>query len=78
MKITGSRWLWMHLLNFSGANAHAWDKNKLKAKLKSWRDTYKGYTCTQSPISDYCKKGICKKKESLVCCVDLRAAINPY
>ena len=51
---------------FSGANTHAWDKNKLKAKLKSWRDTYKGYTCTQSPISDYCKKGICVKKVCVV------------
>jgi hypothetical protein len=53
---------------FSGANAHAWDKNKLKAKLKSWRDTYKGYTCTQSPISDYCKKGICVKRKFGVLC----------
>ena len=43
-------------------------KNKLKAKLKSWRDTYKGYTCTQSPISDYCKKGICVKRKFGVLC----------
>ena len=48
---------------FSGANAHAWDKQKLKAKLKSWRESYKGYTCTQSPINDFCKKGICVKRK---------------
>ena len=48
---------------FSGANAHSWDKQKLKAKLKSWKESYKGYTCTQSPINEFCKKGICVKRK---------------
>ena len=34
----------------------------INAKLRSWNKSEKGYTCTQSPISEYCKKGICVKK----------------
>ena len=32
-------------------------------KVRSWARSLKGYTCTQSPISDHCKKGICVKKK---------------
>ena len=35
----------------------------LNAKIRSWARSLKGYTCTQSPISDHCKKGICVKKK---------------
>ena len=48
---------------FEPAHANAWDKQSLNAKLRSWSKQFKGYTCTQSPISDYCKKGICVKKK---------------
>ena len=48
---------------FSGDHANAWDDKVLNAKVKSWNRSTKGYTCTQSPISDYCKKGICVKKK---------------
>ena len=48
---------------FEPAHANAWDKQTLNAKVRSWSKSEKGYTCTQSPISDYCKKGICVKKK---------------
>ena len=48
---------------FSGDHANAWDKQHLNQKVRSWTKTEKGFTCTQSPISDYCKKGICVKKK---------------
>ena len=48
---------------FSGEHANAWDDKVLNAKVKSWNRSTKGYTCTQSPISEYCKKGICVKKK---------------
>ena len=48
---------------FETAHANAWDKQSLNAKVRSWSKQFKGYTCTQSPISDYCKKGICVKKK---------------
>ena len=47
---------------FSGEHANAWDDKLLNAKVKSWNRSTKGYACTQSPISEYCKKGICVKK----------------
>ena len=48
---------------FEPVHANAWDKQTLTAKVRSWSKSEKGYTCTQSPISDYCKKGICVKKK---------------
>ena len=48
---------------FSGQHANAWSDQKLKAKVKSWNKSTKGYTCTQSPLSEFCKKGICVKKK---------------
>jgi len=48
---------------FSGEHANAWDKQHLNQKVRSWSKTMKGFTCTQSPISDHCKKGICVKKK---------------
>ena len=48
---------------FARAHANAWDDNKLKQKTRSWNRSEKGYTCNQSPISDFCKKGICVKKK---------------
>ncbi|MDC1485861.1 hypothetical protein N8086_02940, partial [Pelagibacteraceae bacterium] len=48
---------------FEPAHANAWDKQSLNAKVRSWSKQFKGYTCTQSPISDHCKKGICVKKK---------------
>ena len=48
---------------FSGEHANAWSDQKLKAKVKSWNKSTKGYTCTQSPLSEFCKKGICVKKK---------------
>ena len=47
---------------FEERHANAWDDKILVAKLKSWKRSDKGYTCTQSPLSDFCKKGICVKK----------------
>ena len=47
---------------FEERHANAWDEKILNAKLKSWKRSDKGYTCTQSPLSDFCKKGICVKK----------------
>jgi hypothetical protein len=35
----------------------------LNGKLRSWNRSEKGFTCTESPISDHCKKGICVKKK---------------
>ena len=48
---------------FEPVHANAWDKQTLNGKVRSWSKSEKGYTCTQSPISDYCKKGICVKKQ---------------
>ena len=47
---------------FEERHANAWDDKILTAKLKSWKRSDKGYTCTQSPLSEFCKKGICVKK----------------
>jgi len=48
---------------FSGEHARSWDDQKLKAKVKSWNRGSKGYQCTQSPLSENCKRGICVKKK---------------
>jgi len=48
---------------FAEQHANAWDDKTLNAKIRSWARSLKGYTCTQSPISDHCKKGICVKKK---------------
>ena len=48
---------------FAGVHANAWDQKFLNAKVKSWNRSSKGYTCTQSPLSENCKKGICVKKK---------------
>jgi hypothetical protein len=48
---------------FAEQHANAWDDKTLNAKIRSWARSFKGYTCTQSPISDHCKKGICVKKK---------------
>jgi len=48
---------------FAEQDANAWDDKLLNAKVRSWARSFKGYTCTQSPISDHCKKGICVKKK---------------
>ena len=48
---------------FAREHANAWDDTKLKQKTRSWNKSEKGYTCNQSPISDFCKKGICVKKK---------------
>mgnify|MGYP001276539572 CR=1 FL=1 len=48
---------------FEEKHANAWTDQKLKAKVNSWAKSEKGYTCTQSPLSDFCKKGICVKKK---------------
>jgi hypothetical protein len=47
---------------FETVHANAWDQQTLNAKLRSWNKSDKGYTCTQSPISEYCKKGVCVQK----------------
>ena len=48
---------------FAGVHANAWDQKFLNQKVKSWNRSSKGYTCTQSPLSEHCKKGICVKKK---------------
>ena len=48
---------------FAGVHANAWDQKFLNQKVKSWNKSSKGYTCTQSPLSEHCKKGICVKKK---------------
>ena len=48
---------------FEEQHANAWDDRVLNAKLRSWNKSEKGFTCTQEPISEYCKKGICVKKK---------------
>jgi hypothetical protein len=59
---------------FSGIHANAWDKKFLGQKVKSWNRSSKGYTCTESPLSEHCKKGICVKKKFGV----LRGAKGSY
>ena len=39
---------------FSGIHANAWDKKFLGQKVKSWNRSSKGYTCTESPLSEHC------------------------
>ena len=48
---------------FEEHHAHAWDDRVLAGKIRSWNKSDKGFTCTQTPISDHCKKGICIKKK---------------
>ena len=48
---------------FEERHANAWDDKILTGKLKSWKRSDKGYTCTQSPLAEFCKKGICVKKK---------------
>jgi len=48
---------------FEEIHANAWNVPTLNSKVRSWAKSDKGYTCTQSPLSDYCKKGICVKKK---------------
>jgi len=48
---------------FEEQHANAWDDKMLNSKLRSWSKSEKGFTCTQEPISEYCKKGICVKKK---------------
>jgi len=48
---------------FEERHANAWDDKILTSKLKSWKRSDKGYTCTQSPLAEFCKKGICVKKK---------------
>jgi hypothetical protein len=48
---------------FEPVHANAWDTQTLNSKVRSWAKSEKGYTCTQSPLSDFCKKGICVKKK---------------
>ena len=48
---------------FEDRYANAWDDRVLAAKIRSWNKSEKGFTCTQTPISDHCKKGICIKKK---------------
>jgi hypothetical protein len=48
---------------FEPIHANAWDVSTLKAKVRSWAKSEKGYTCTQSPLNDHCKKGLCVKKK---------------
>ena len=48
---------------FEEIHGNAWTDQKLKAKIKSWTKTEKGYTCNQDPLFEHCKKGICVKKK---------------
>jgi hypothetical protein len=48
---------------FEQQHANAWDDRILNAKIRSWNKSEKGFTCTESPINDHCKKGICLKKK---------------
>jgi hypothetical protein len=48
---------------FEPVHANAWDTQTLNSKVRSWSKSEKGYTCTQSPLSDFCKKGVCVKKK---------------
>ena len=48
---------------FEPVHANAWDTQTLNSKVRSWAKSEKGYTCTQSPLSEHCKKGICVKKK---------------
>ena len=48
---------------FEEIHGNAWTDQKLKAKIKSWAKTEKGYTCNQDPLFEHCKKGICVKKK---------------
>ena len=48
---------------FEEQHANGWDDKLLSAKVRSWNRSEKGFTCTQSPINDHCKKGICVKKK---------------
>ena len=48
---------------FEEIHGNARTDQKLKAKIKSWAKTEKGYTCNQDPLFEHCKKGICVKKK---------------
>jgi hypothetical protein len=48
---------------FEPVHANAWDTQTLNSKVRSWAKSEKGYTCTQSPLNDHCKKGLCVKKK---------------
>ena len=48
---------------FAEQHANAWDDKILNGKLRSWNRSLKGFTCTQSPISEHCKKGLCVRKK---------------
>ena len=48
---------------FIGEHANAWDDKTVSAKVRSWTKQFKGFTCTQSPKSEHCKRGICVKKK---------------
>ena len=48
---------------FEQQHANAWDDRILNANIRSWNKSEKGFTCTESPINDHCKKGICIKKK---------------
>ena len=48
---------------FEEQHANAWDDRILNAKIRSWNKSEKGFTCSESPINDHCKKGICIKKK---------------
>ena len=48
---------------FEEIHGNAWNDQKLKGKVRSWTKSEKGYTCTQDPLVNFCKKGICVKKK---------------
>jgi hypothetical protein len=48
---------------FEEVHGNAWNDQKLKGKVRSWTKSEKGYTCTQDPLVNFCKKGICVKKK---------------
>ena len=40
-----------------------WGDNKVKTKIKEWKNANKGFLCNEVPLSSNCVKGICLKRK---------------
>jgi len=52
------------LKDSNGLVVDDWSEKKVRDKIRSWKkDSTKGYTCTQEPISNFCMKSECVKRK---------------
>jgi hypothetical protein len=40
-----------------------WGDDKVKSKIKDWKNANKGFQCNEAPISSYCAKGTCVRRK---------------